>query len=370
MAVKEKQSNYELMRIVSMFFIVLWHVILHGNVVNHTSGALNIFFNFVYCILVVHVNSFMLLTGYFGYNKDFSLKRFFKNFNTFYFYKMVIYVALVILGYIAFNKIELMQIVNPFYITHWYVSCYLAFYLLTPFINILIKNLSQMQHRKVIIVLVLCFSLISFLSEQTVAVNTGFTISQFIMMYFIGSYLAKYPIENNIHFKNYSKNKKQLIFFLLTIFFVFINFGLFTLGIIFNSINSVILNHIGQMLTNNLFQYSSFVVILQSIFYFLWFGTLKIQNKFVNFIGSLTFGIYLIHNDFYLKTRIYKWFKIDMGIPITSRRIIIKVFIATVIIFIVCAFIEFIRQQIFKFIKNRKISKKLTKKFYDYIGGF
>ena len=39
MKVKERESNFELMRVISMFMIVFWHVLVHGNVLAHTTGV-------------------------------------------------------------------------------------------------------------------------------------------------------------------------------------------------------------------------------------------------------------------------------------------------------------------------------------------
>ena len=65
-----RNSNYELMRIISMLFIVLWHVILHGNISSNCAndGILAIF-DVMLLFIIVHVNSFVLLTGYFQSGK-------------------------------------------------------------------------------------------------------------------------------------------------------------------------------------------------------------------------------------------------------------------------------------------------------------
>ena len=57
-----RQSNFELMRIVSMLFIIIWHIIVHGGIINCT-GTLKLVIDFIYLFTVVHVNSFVLLTG-------------------------------------------------------------------------------------------------------------------------------------------------------------------------------------------------------------------------------------------------------------------------------------------------------------------
>ena len=69
----------------------------------------------------------------------------------------------------------------------------------------------------------------------------------------------------------------------------------------------------------------------------------------------------LIKNNF----RIYQFLKIGTG-PIYSVKYIFHIFVAIVCIFVFGIIIEFIRQQIFKFIYNLKISKKIRDKYYKF----
>ena len=77
---KTRESNFELMRIISMFMIVLWHVIIHGRLLGSSTGLTNLIYNLLLCVFIVHVNSFILASGYFQSNNNFSLKKFLKLF--------------------------------------------------------------------------------------------------------------------------------------------------------------------------------------------------------------------------------------------------------------------------------------------------
>ena len=50
-----RESNFELMRIISMFFIVLFHFIVPtgGNLINSTSGYTQMFFQFLSILIIV-----------------------------------------------------------------------------------------------------------------------------------------------------------------------------------------------------------------------------------------------------------------------------------------------------------------------------
>lgn len=365
---KIKQSNFELMRIISMFFIVLYHVIYHGQTLNNTNGTILLILQFIICITLVHVNSFILITGYFQYDKKFKLKKFMQIFTLAYFYKIIIYIIGICLKFATINYIDIFNTLNPFYIPYWYIACYLILYLLSPFLNTLIKNIDQKNHKNLILILILCFSFAPFFSNQAVGTNNGLTVIQFIIMYFIGAYLHKYPINQSKYFKNCSKNKIQLTLFVATIFFLFINFITYNFGTILENNPSYLLQYFGHLITENYIRYNFIFVILQSVCYFLWFSTLNIKSKFINYISSLTLGIYLIHEYYLIRGNIYyKWFNLDNPELLASKILIIKVIIVAIIIFVGCAIIDIIRQLIFKFIRKRKISQKISNKFYNYI---
>ena len=116
---KIRQSNYELMRIVSMLLIVLYHILSHGQVLHNTTGVMHLIVIFLLCITMVHVNSFVMLTGYFNYNKTFSIKKFFKTFNMMWFYQVAIIIVLTICGYdIISGKYQLINDISPFNIIY------------------------------------------------------------------------------------------------------------------------------------------------------------------------------------------------------------------------------------------------------------
>ena len=369
---KVRQSNFELMRIISMIFIIIYHIIFHGKLLQNTTGTIKIVLTIMLFISLIHVNSFVILSGYFKYDKDFSIKSFFKTFNAAWFYKILFASVLLFTGIYELSKVQYLKSLNPFDLAgYWFIACYLIMDILSPFINILIKNMNQKTHRKLIITSIFCFSIFSFLSSNTFGSNDGFTVIQFIILYFIGAYLAKYPIENNTHFKNYSKNKLQLLLLVGFIFFIFINYLFYNFGITLENQTNQIIQFVGNQITNYTMHYNCIFVLIQTICYFLLFKTFTINSKIINFIGKLTLGVYLVHDNPYIQVLIYKYLRFDTGdVLITSPKIIIKVLVFALGIFIVSAFIEYIRQLIFKFIKKLKISKNLTNKFYDYIDNF
>ena len=156
-----RQSNFELMRIISMFFIVLWHVILNGNLLSNTVDVTNFTFYLIMFIIVFHVNSFLLLTGYFQVDSKFKLSKLISLLFQLVFYNLIINITLYKFGLVEYTNVEFIKSIL-FYNTssYWFISCYIILYCLSPFLNKLIHSLDKLEFKKNIIVLLLFFSVL------------------------------------------------------------------------------------------------------------------------------------------------------------------------------------------------------------------
>ena len=64
---------------------------------------------------------------------------------------------------------------------------------------------------------------------------------------------------------------------------------------------------------------------------------------------------------------LYKWIRIDNGKMIYGKSILLKVFVCAIIIFILCAIIEWIRQLLFKLISKLRFVEKIDSKFMTWL---
>lgn len=365
--VKERNSSYELMRIVSMFLIVLYHVIVHGKMIENCENAgLKILLELIKFFTLVHVNSFILVTGYFQINSKFNQKKLWSLIGSNWFYRLAIMILFSVFGIVNLDKVTMVMEGFPINLNeYWFFKNYLLLYCLVPFINKGILSMNKKTFQKMIIVMFIVFSIAPAVTGGEFFFNNGFSLYQFVFLYILGAYLRKYPIDKSYIFKIMSKNMYKIV--LITIFFVcFIsNYVLYSYADSISWINSgfkTISNYIRWTSLN----YSCPFVIIQSIAYFLYFGTLDFKNKFINKIASLTFGIYLIHDNNFMRRNIYIWLKIDNG-PIYSYNFIIYMFVIAIVIFIVCMLIEFIRQTFCRKIQNLKLIQSLKDKYYNFI---
>ncbi len=367
---KMKQSNYELMRIVSMCFIIFWHIIVHNIPVSVIpSGTVRIALTTVLFFVVVHVNSFVMVTGYFSLNKKSTWKKALSLLGVVWFYKVVIILGLVLTSSIEISNVSFFRELLPFdFGNYWFLNVYLVLLLLIPFLNIAISNMDEKKHKKILILMFLLFSIIPCITDQQTISNNGYTLLQFVFIYFIGAYLKKYPIEKNYHFKRWSKNKLQL-FYIIGFFFCFCsNLFLYYFSFVLKDLDSSILSNIGTIISSFALNYNSPFVILQTIFYFLFFGTLNIKRKSINFIGSLTMGVYLFHDNAYFKKVLFAPFQLKKHMMTLS---ILPYSVLIVIIIFVCGIgVEFLRSVLTEFLKKRKIVKKIGRKINNYIENF
>ena len=108
-----------------------------------------------------------------------------------------------------------------------------------------------------------------------------------------------------------------------------------------------------KFVNDNVLNYQPPLLIVQSIIYFLIFTTFSFKNNIINTISGAIFGVYLITENEYIVPKIYKFFGFSGNYY--GSTIIFKVFIYSVLILLICSFIEIIRKKILKiFIKIKK----------------
>lgn len=363
----KRQSNYELMRIISMVFIVLTHFIGHGNILNNcTNEGIKIIFEILKFMIIIHVNSYVLVSGYFQSESKFKQSKAWDLVLSSWFYRIVILVIFTTLGIITVNK---PTILNEIFILnineYWYVKLFLFLYCLSPFINKFIRCLTKKDYHRLLLLLTVIFSVLPYITGSTAFENNGYSLYNFVYLYLIGAYLKKYPLEKSKMFSTITKNAWQLILIFIFLISAILNYTLYKSAVATTGINSVI-----DMIAGNIkimaLSYSNPLIIIQSIAYFLFFGTLFFHNKLVNNISKLTLGVYLIHDNNFIRENLYFWLKID-GRNISSYQFIGYTLGLVFIVFVACLLLEFLRQLLFKQIGKLSVSKKIRAKYYNYI---
>lgn len=93
------------------------------------------------------INCFMLITGYFMCKMSFSWRKQLKLYIQIIFYAVVIYAIFCFTGH---EKLSFFQAAFKLFpiqsVADGFTSCFLIFYLLIPFLNILVRNMDKRLH--------------------------------------------------------------------------------------------------------------------------------------------------------------------------------------------------------------------------------
>lgn len=320
---KKRLANFELLRVIAMLFIVVIHTLDHGMVLENLEpgGFQFCFFYLIEAFCVVAVNLYVLISGYFLSVSKFRIKKLLLIVALTFIFSICIYLALALTKQVEFGMIDLIKSLFPI-ITgkYWFITCYVLLYLLSPFINILVKNLTQKHFIVFLVVLVIVFSVIPtiFLFQDAFGTERGYSLLWFVCLYLIGAYLHRYPI--NL--------KKGWLYYLGISLLVFAS------TFVFRFFEELILGKVISFTI--LYKYNSFTILASSIFLFLSFANMNLREgifaKTICFISSSSLCVYLLHDE--PNMRYWLWSFINLPKYIDNGAIIYMVSLVVIIIFV------------------------------------
>ena len=143
---KVRKSNFELLRIISMLFIIVWHIIIHGHMIeNCQNETLKILLTILEYIIVVHVNSFVIVTGYFQSQNKFKSKKLLTLIFQVIFYSIIVYLVALKIGII--NDFNYLTFFDKFNLNalgeYWFMKTYIILYIFSDYINKFIESLNK-----------------------------------------------------------------------------------------------------------------------------------------------------------------------------------------------------------------------------------
>lgn len=286
----EKNSNVELLKIIAIFIIVVSHVIpfnynnagveyIDINVagLNTTTIVLQ-FFRYlgqIGNILFIICSSWFLLE-----KKNRNVRKVLSIVIDCFIISLTCLSIIIIMKYEIPFKLLIKQFMPIFFNNNWFIPCYLVFYMITPYLNLVIENLEERNLKKICIVSII-FTFTQLIRENTNIYNQLFG---FIYIYFIIAYLKKYQPE---YMENGKKNRVVLL-----------------CGIVLSLVFLVFYNYLGtkiSILSESMLRFTNIknpLFLIIGISSFNSFRKISFQNKAVNFISSQTLLIYVLHDNY------------------------------------------------------------------------
>lgn len=195
----KRQANFELLRIIAMFGVVMNHVFTYGldtydsfSMDTSSVGGFTLWSILELMTLMVlpSVNCYILLTGYFLIDRtQLRAKGICRVWFITWIYAVGIYLLAVVVGIEPFRWNALWLHATPLYSnTYWFVTSYLTLMLLAPLLSWLLQHASKLQYQVALAVgAIVCFQL--FLGQYVMDKQQ---ILLFIYLFMIGGYIRRY----------------------------------------------------------------------------------------------------------------------------------------------------------------------------------
>lgn len=335
---KNRESNIELLRIVLMLMIIIHHLIVHGCRSNYLSK--NTLFISLNIFSIIAVNCFIFISGYYGIK--FKVKTLFSFIVQAIFYSVGTY--LVFHVFISTEDYSTSELIHSFFpVTYgkwWFLNAFLGVYILSPFINKGIDSLNIYQSGIIVIALAYLNSSYPIIGYNFYS-GDGHSFFTLLSMYVIARFCGKYIKDI----------KKPIVLYISTY--------------IISLLLVLILFKINYADTAwRLISYGCPLVILGAVFFFYTFKKIKLKSNLINKVAPLCFGVYLIHDIADTRSLLVGFIQRINNAIENPLLMGLALIVTAIIIFIICASIEKVRQIVFNPIidnLDKKASALLSK---------
>lgn len=346
------QHNYgiDVLKIVVMFMIVMWHIIGHGGVIINTQmftvnyNVVWIIESILYCVVDVYV----MITGYLYAQHDWKSQSIIKLWITVAFYSISVPLVLSILGYNIGVKTILKGFFPILQSQYWYFTEYFALFFTIPVLNVVMSD--RNRAKRTVIVGTMLLSVLPVLAQgrDLFFTNQGYSLLWFMLLYCWGAYIRLYGVCKR-------RSSRMLIIF------YFVNLALLISSKLGCDYIEMKLWG-GIRYSGNLHSYTSPLVLIAAVLMIVLFSNIKIKNlvlsKMIKNLAALTFGIYLIHDNRLFRTNIISD-KFVYLVNSSAIVMILQLLGCTLCIFVGCMAIEFIRNKLFSILHIDLMTSRL-----------
>lgn len=336
------KRNYgiDLLRLVSMFLIVVLHSLSRGALVGVAPFNIHYEAGFlIEALTYCAVNCFALISGYVGVDSKFKYRRIVP------IWLQVVFYCLIFTMFFMYLKPDLLTNKallgsNPYYTaltpvihnTYWYFTAYFALFFFIPFINKGMRDITIKQAYAVIISVIFVYIALPYFAKVDLfKLEKGYSATWIIFLYVIGAALKKIKIEKLIRNKYW--------YLILEVFL----------------------------------QYNSIFILLSGMFLVLFFANLNINNdkfkKVIRFLAPAAFGVYIIHVN-PLMFQLPFWGKLMQLSQKPLYLMVLGVLLNSLIVFVLCLAADLVRIQLFRLLHINKFLDLISDWLSKYMNLF
>ena len=344
---KMKDRNYgiDLLRIVTMFMIVNLHVFWYGGILRSENlYFLSAKYNIVWILEIicyVAVNCYALISGFVGIESRYKYSNIVLLWLRVVFYSISLYLIGCIFGIVDFNFKALVTFCFPVVNSkYWYFTAYFCLFFFMPILNSALENMEYKLLRNSIIMIIIIISVLPFIYAGDIFLTrNGSSFVWLMVLYLIGGFIKKYNLHNKF------SNSSMII--------------LFAFCIILELGSAYLTSYLDLKGVTDfkftLISYTSSTMLLSGISLLIIFSKLKVKSwrKIISFLSPLCFSVYLIHEHEVFSKRFIVG-RSATFLNYSTLKMLLYILITDIVIFVVCIFVDYFRELIFKKLKIKK----------------
>ena len=327
-----RQSNFELLRILSMAGVLMNHTLqnlwnIHVPEITWDNECRIFLMNWA----ILAVNCFIMISGYFTIRL--SWKGVVKYYAQCFFY-MALFVCISAIIHHTLTLHDLSNVVFACSESNWFVRCYLALMLVSPLLNRGLQAMTQTELRIALILGLVIDVYIGYMHQARHIAAEGYELVHLATVYIIGYYISRTPVRR----APWGWWLLGMLVLMTVLHMVKMRF--FPISVIYS------------------LHYNSPCLMIASTLMFLWARTWTLQSKAVNWFAGGVFAVFLIHCNPYFDVYYWPWMKAirDIGPWYVTPLLVTG---ASAIAFCVFALFDKLRARIFTPIEL-KIADKLS----------
>ncbi len=356
---KERNYGIDLLRIVSMFMVVILHVLGEGGVLSNTGsltlkGELAWFIEIAcYCA----VNCYALISGYVAINSKRKWRTFISLWFQVFFYCFtanfinIIYKVIQhgfgAIGFKGLIKAAISSFLPALSGQYWYFTAYTALFLCMPIINHIVHTVDRRLLKASFLSLTAIFYIGErWLSSFAMGSRDGYSFLWLALIYAMGGYIAKY---DSLRRLSVAKSMLGYLICILLTFFVRMSIQV----VIFLAKGYVVTGGFESLVTC----YTAPTITLAAVFLLNAFRQMRLGSnlcKAISLISPLTFGVYVIHCNPLVWLHLTNRFAHLADYPVLLMLLCVIGYAAA--IFLVCMLLDYFRLLLFKLLKVNKLA--------------
>lgn len=196
---------------------------------------------------------------------------------------------------------------------------------MSPFLNKVLRNLTAKEFKVLVVIMLSIYSLVTMFSLNSLKFSD---LDFFLVMYTLGAFLK-------LHGESFLTRMGNVSFFLFSFSMMILSvIGLDLLGFILNK--PAIIEHATFFQREN-----TPLSIVFAVSAFAFFSKLNIQSSWINYISKSVLGIYLIHDNRFLRPILW-----NSVLPFTSGiSPYVHFLLKIALIFVICLLVDVVRRE-------------------------